>query len=66
MTDIEKIEQLKSLIGDRKSFLSNDPEFDEIFLRDIEALEWAVKELEYDGMDRKYKAAKKQDLGESM
>jgi hypothetical protein len=66
MTDAEKIKQLKSLIIDRKSFLSNDPEFDEIFLQDIEALEWAVKELEWDGIDEEYKAAPKQDLGESM
>lgn len=66
MNDAEKVAQLEDIIQDRKSFLIGDPQFDEVFLRDIEALEWAVKELEWDGIDEEYKAAPKQDLGESM
>lgn len=46
MTDKEKIAQLKDLIRDRKTFLTGEPEEDEIFLNDIEALEWAIGKLE--------------------
>lgn len=41
----EAKEQLKDLINDRKSFLSGDAEHDEIYLKDIEALEIAIAEL---------------------
>lgn len=45
MTNKEKIAQLKDLIKDRKTFLTGDPQFDEIFLADIEALEWAINKI---------------------
>ena len=39
MTEEEMISQLKDLISDRKSFISNDEESSEIFKKDVEALE---------------------------
>jgi len=36
------IKQLEDLIADRKSFLSEDGEYDEVFLKDIEALHLAI------------------------
>jgi len=44
MTREKAIEQLKSLLDDRKSFLTGDKENDEVFLKDIEALEFIIKE----------------------
>lgn len=41
----EAIKQLESLKEDRKSFLENDAEHDEIFLKDIEANE-KLKEID--------------------
>lgn len=35
MTDKEKVNQLKDLVKDRKSFLTGEPEEDEIFLNDM-------------------------------
>ncbi len=40
----EAIKQLKDLIEDRKAFCAGD--YDPIFDKDIEALEYAIKELE--------------------
>lgn len=42
----EDIWILKDLIEDRKSFLTGDPEDDEVWLRDIQALENAIKFIE--------------------
>lgn len=39
--------QLTELIDDRKSFVSKDAEHDEIYLKDIEALESAINILDY-------------------
>lgn len=39
--------QLTELIDDRKSFVSKDAEHDEIYLKDIEALENAINILDY-------------------
>ena len=39
MTEEEMISQLKDLISDRKSFITNDEESSEIFKKDVEALE---------------------------
>lgn len=44
MNKEEVIKQLKDLIEDRKSFCAGD--YDPIFDRDIEALKYAIKELE--------------------
>lgn len=44
MNRIEVINQLKDLILDRKSFCAGD--YDPTFDRDIEALEYAIVELE--------------------
>ena len=43
MTEQEVIVDLKELVKDRKSFLSGEPDNDEIFLRDITALEAAIE-----------------------
>ena len=45
MNLIQIISQLADLIKDRRSFLHGDKEYDEIFLKDIEALEFAIKIL---------------------
>lgn len=42
----EAIKQLESLKEDRKNFLENDPEHDEIFLEDIEAIDTVLQALE--------------------
>jgi len=42
MTDNEMLEQLKSLINDRRSFLTNDSETNEVFIKDIVALELII------------------------
>ena len=42
MTEQEMLEQLKSVIDDRKSFLSNDSELNEVFIKDIVALELII------------------------
>lgn len=39
MTEEEMILQIKDLISDRKSFITNDEESSEIFKKDVEALE---------------------------
>ena len=44
MTKQEAISQLKELIEDRKSFMAGD--YDECFEKDVQALEYAIKELE--------------------
>ena len=43
---LEAKERLESLREDRKSFLENDPEHDEIFLEDIEAIDTVLQSLE--------------------
>ncbi len=42
----EAIEQLKDLKRDRESFLENNSEHDEIFLKDIEAIDAVLQVLE--------------------
>lgn len=42
MTDNEMLDQLKSVINDRKSFLTNDSELNEVFIKDIVALELII------------------------
>lgn len=66
MTNKERIDQLKDLIDDRKSFLTGDPQFDEIYLRDIEALEWSVSELGQGDCGKDFETAPEQDLGKSI
>lgn len=46
MTKDEAIDQLKSLIDDRESFLKGDEEEDDIYLADIEAIKIAVEVME--------------------
>lgn len=41
----EVINQLEDLIGDKKAFISGDEELDEDFVKDIEALKYAVSVL---------------------
>lgn len=43
MTDEEVISQLKDLIRDRQSFVAEDIDHNEVWLRDIEALKSAVE-----------------------
>lgn len=45
MTITEVTNQLEDLIVDRKAFISGDEEFDKIFIKDIEALRYAVDVL---------------------
>ena len=42
MTDNEMLDQLKSVIDDRKYFLTNDSELNEVFIKDIVALELII------------------------
>ena len=42
MTDNEMLDQLKGVIDDRKSFLTNDSELNEVFIKDIVALELII------------------------
>ena len=42
MTEEEMFEQLEDLIVDRKSFLSNDHDMNEMFIADITALELII------------------------
>lgn len=43
MTEEEMFEQLNSLIIDRKSFITDDKESNEVFEKDIKALETIIK-----------------------
>ena len=43
MNEEEMIKQLKSLIYDRKSFISNNNEINEVFKKDIQALEQSIE-----------------------
>ena len=45
MTLTETIEQLEELIADREAFIGTDPEVDDVFSKDKEALEAAVELL---------------------
>lgn len=45
MTRKEAINQLEELIGDRKSFISGDVDFNDIYKKDIEALEIVISAL---------------------
>lgn len=47
----EAIKQLESLKEDRKSFLENDAEHDEMFLKDIEAINTVLQALEDKDLD---------------
>ena len=47
----EDIKQLESLKEDRKSFLENDAEHDEMFLKDIEAINTVLQALEDKDLD---------------
>lgn len=46
MSKEEMITQIKDLILDRKSFITDDEETSEIFKKDVEALERSLKEIE--------------------
>ena len=46
MTNKDTISQLTELIGDRKSFIEGDAEHDEIYLKDIAALNKAIDAIE--------------------
>lgn len=43
MSNFEIISGLRDLISDRESFIEGDKDFDDIFLKDIEVLEEALK-----------------------
>ncbi len=45
MTNGQIIKQLKELIDDREAFCISDPEHDEIYIKDIEALKAAIEFL---------------------
>lgn len=42
----EAMERVEELIDDRKSFITGDTEHDEIYIKDIQALERALDALE--------------------
>ena len=42
----EAMERVEELIDDRKSFITGDAEYDEIYIKDIQALERALDALE--------------------
>ena len=42
----EAMERIEELIEDRKSFITEDTEYDEIYIKDIQALERALAALE--------------------
>lgn len=56
----EAIKQLKDLIEDRKAFCAGD--YDPIFDKDIEALEYAVNELEKVTLQMPFKEEKDKEL----
>lgn len=56
----EAIKQLKDLIEDRKAFCAGD--YDPIFDRDIEALKYAVNELEKVTLQMPFKEEKDKEL----
>lgn len=45
MTNEQIIKQLEELIDERKSFITSDPEHDEIYIKDINALKAAIEFL---------------------
>mgnify|MGYP006988400405 FL=1 len=45
MTNEQIIKQLSELIDDRESFIISDPEHDEIYIKDIDALKAAIEFL---------------------
>lgn len=53
LTDEEMISQLEDIIRDRKSFLEGDEEHDEIYKKDLEALEKAIEELRAKNYEQK-------------
>lgn len=60
MTEKEMINQINSLIEDRKSFITDDKETSEVFEKDIEALEMIL--TKYNELsDRIVKASRKID-----
>ena len=60
MTDKEMIQQIKDLINDRKSFITDDNETSEVFKKDIEALEMILNKYN-ELLDRIIKASRKID-----
>ena len=46
----EAMERVEELIDDRKSFITGDTEHDEIYIKDIQALERALAALELLGI----------------
>lgn len=46
MSEEEAIKQIEDLILDRESFIQNDKEYDDIFLKDIQALKTVLQLLE--------------------
>lgn len=60
MTEKEMINQINSLIEDRKSFITDDKETSEVFEKDVEALEMILNK--YNKLsDRIVKASRKID-----
>lgn len=60
MTEKEMINQINSLIEDRKSFITNDKETSEVFEKDVEALEMILNKYN-ELSDRIVKASRKID-----
>lgn len=60
MTEKEIINQINSLIEDRKSFITDDKETSEVFEKDVEALEMMLNKYN-DLSDRIVKASRKID-----
>lgn len=60
MTEKEMINQINSLIEDRKSFITDDKETSEVFEKDVEALEMILNKYN-ELSDRIVKASRKID-----
>lgn len=60
MTEKEMINQINSLIEDRKSFITDDKETSEVFEKDVEALEMILNKYN-ELSDRIVKACRKID-----
>lgn len=60
MTEIEMINQINSLIEDRKSFITDDKETSEIFEKDVEALKMILNKYN-ELSDRIIKTSRKID-----
>lgn len=51
MTWWKAIAQLESLIDDRKSLCYGDEELDDVFLRDIDALKYAIESIKKENVN---------------